>query len=112
MQQPVRSEAYCLGPAMLDLGFSVLDGLEVREAAPALPGSLPSESGATVNLCILEKGGLEVMYVARCRRQEVLSFNLNVGNRLSSYNSSSRLVLLVNLPPAKRRQALTSLLSD
>jgi IclR family pca regulon transcriptional regulator len=112
VQQPVKGGAYCLGPAVLDLGFAVLDGLEVREAAQPFLEALFQEVEANVNLSVLEKGGLEVMYVARYRRQEVLSLNLNVGSRLPAYNSSPGRVLLANLPPDERRQALTRLLAD
>ena len=112
VQQPVKGGAYCLGPAVLDLGFSVLDGLEVREAAQPFLEALFQEVEANVNLCILETGGLEVMYVARYRRREVLSLNLNVGSRLPSYNSSPGRVLLAHLPAAERRQALTRLMAD
>ncbi|MFH1035467.1 MAG: IclR family transcriptional regulator [Pseudomonadota bacterium] len=112
VQQPVKGGAYCLGPSVLDMGFAVLDGLEVREAAQPFLEALFHEVEANVNLCVLEKGGLEVMYVARHRRQEVLSLNLNVGSRLPAYSSSPGRVLLANLPPAERRQALTRLLAD
>jgi IclR family pca regulon transcriptional regulator len=112
VQQPVKGGAYCLGPAVLDLGFSVLDGLEVREAAQPFLEALYQEVEANVNLCILEKGGLEVMYVARYRRQEVLSLNLNVGSRLPAYNSSPGRVLVANLPDYERRQVLTRLMAD
>lgn len=112
VQQLVKGGAYCLAPAVLDLGFAVLDGLDVREAAHPFLEALYQEVEANVNLCILEKGGLEVMYVSRYRRQEVLSLNLNVGSRLPSYNSSPGRVLLAYLPDAERRQALTRLYAD
>lgn len=110
--QPVKGGAYCLGPAVLGLGFATLDGLEVREAAKPFLEALFQEVEANVNLSVLEPGGLEVMYVARHRRQEVLSLNLNVGSRLPSYSSSPGRVLLANLPAAQRRQALARLQTD
>lgn len=110
--QPVKGGAYCLGPAVLGLGFAVLDGLEVREAALPFLEALFQEVEANVNLSVLEPGGLQVMYVARLRRQEVLSLNLNVGSRLPSYSSSPGRVLLANLPGPERRQALARLAAD
>ncbi|MBI5524472.1 MAG: IclR family transcriptional regulator [Desulfarculus sp.] len=110
--QSVKGGAYCLGPAVLDLGFAMLDGLEVREAALPFLEALFQEVEANVNLSVLEPGGLEVMYVARLRRQEVLSLNLNVGSRLPSYSSSPGRVLLANLPGPQRRQALAGILAD
>lgn len=110
--QPLRGGPYCLGPAVLGLGFAMLDGLEVRQAAQLFLEALFQEVEANVNLCVLEPGGLAVMYVARYRRQEVLSLNLQVGSRLPVYSTSPGQVLLANLPAAERKPLMARLAAD
>lgn len=86
---------------MLGLGYAVLDGLAVREAALPYLEALFQEVDGNVNLCVL--GQAEVIYVARFRQRDVLSLNLAVGSRLPVHNSSPGRVLAAFLPEGQRR---------
>lgn len=99
--QPVKGGPYSLAPAVLGLGYAVLDGLAVREAALPYLEALFQEVDGNVNLCVL--GHAEVIYVARLRQRDVLSLNLGVGSRLPVHNSSPGRVLAAFLPESERR---------
>ncbi len=110
--QTVKGGAYTLGPAVLGLGHAVLDGLDLREAAQPYLEALFQEVEGNVNLSLLEPGGLEVIYVARLRKREVLSLNLNVGSRLPVHSSSPGRVLAAHLPSAERQALLARVAAD
>ena len=101
LQQDTGSKKYGLGPRVLDLGFSAINSMELREvAAPHLRG-LSDDTGYTVNMAILD--GLDIVYVDRCRSsragQREIDLNLHVGARLPAYCTSLGKVLLAYLPP-------------
>ena len=108
LQQDVATKKYRLGPRVLDLGFSAINSMELREvAAPHLRG-LSDETGHTVNLAILD--GIDVVYIERCRAaqpgQREIDLNLHVGARLPAYCTSLGKVLLAWLPPDEQAAAL------
>jgi IclR family pca regulon transcriptional regulator len=110
--QPLKGGPYSLGPAALRLGYAVLDGLEVREAAMPHLEALFVQVGGHVNLNILDQGRLEIISVARFSQREILSLNLSVGSRLPVYNSTSGRVLTAFLPDQQRHEVLQRLLVD
>ena len=110
LEQPVKGGPYNLGPRVLGLGFAVLQGLDVREAAMPHLEKLFAKVGENVNLCILDRS--EVIYVARLKKREILSLNLHVGSRLPAYSSSPGRVLMAYLLPAEREELISSLEAD
>jgi IclR family pca regulon transcriptional regulator len=110
--QPVKGGPYSLGPAVLGLGFAVLDGLEVVEAAHPHLEALFNQVEGSVNLSVLDAGGMEIMYIARFHRSDVLSLNLNLGRRVPVYSSSAGRVLAANLPYEDRQALLDRLTAD
>lgn len=110
--QPVKGGPYSLGPAVLGLGFAVLDGLEVVEAAQPHLEALFNQVEGNVNLSVLDAGGMEIMYVARFHRGDVLSLNLNLGRRVPVYSSSAGRVLTANLPEEERQALLRRLTAN
>ncbi|MFH1060616.1 MAG: IclR family transcriptional regulator [Pseudomonadota bacterium] len=110
--QPVKGGPYSLGPAVLGLGFAVLDGLEVVEAAQPHLEALFKQVEGSVNLSVLDAGGTEIMYIARFHRSDVLSLNLNLGRRVPVYSSSAGRVLCANLGDAERQALLRRLTAD
>jgi DNA-binding IclR family transcriptional regulator len=110
LEQPVKGGPYNLGPRVLGLGFAVLQGLDVREAALPHMERLFAQVNETVNLSILDRA--EIIYVARVRKQEILSLNLFVGSRLPVYSSSPGRVLLAYLPAAEREELIRGLEAD
>lgn len=97
-QDPV-SRKYRLGPRVLDLGFSAINSMELREIAAPHLQRLSDETSYTVNMAILD--GSDVVYVERCRSsqqgQRGIDLNLHIGSRLPAYCTSMGKVLLAGL---------------
>jgi IclR family transcriptional regulator, pca regulon regulatory protein len=108
LQQDTATKKYRLGPRVLDLGFSAINSMELREVAAPHLRRLSDETGYTVNMAILE--GLDIVYVERCRStqagQRDIDLNLHVGARLPAYCTSLGKVLLAWLPPDEQAAAL------
>lgn len=87
LQQDADSKRYRLGPKVLDLGFSALNSMDLREIAAPHLRQLSDESQRTVNLAILD--GADVVYIDRYRTarpgQQEIDLNLHVGSRLPAY---------------------------
>ena len=100
LEQDPGTRKYRLGPRVLDLGFSAINSMELREIAAPHLQRLSDETGYTVNLAILD--GTDVVYVERCRSaqqgQRGIDLNLHVGSRLPAYCTSMGKVLLADLP--------------
>ena len=101
LQQDDATRKYRLGPRVLDLGFSAINSMELREVAAPHLRRLSDETGFTVNMAILD--GLDIVYVERCRStqpgQREIDLNLHVGSRLPAYCTSLGKVLLAFQPP-------------
>jgi IclR family pca regulon transcriptional regulator len=108
LQQDEPTRKYRLGPRVLDLGFSAINSMELREVAAPHLRRLSDETGYTVNMAILE--GLDIVYVERCRStqagQREIDLNLHVGARLPAYCTSLGKVLLAWLSPEEQAAAL------
>jgi IclR family pca regulon transcriptional regulator len=108
LQQDAATKKYRLGPRVLDLGFSAINSMELREVAAPHLRRLSDETGYTVNMAILD--GADVVYVERCRStqagQREIDLNLHVGSRLPAYCTSLGKVLLAFLPDAERTAVL------
>jgi IclR family transcriptional regulator, pca regulon regulatory protein len=108
LQQDAATKKYRLGPRVLDLGFSAINSMELREVAAPHLRDLSDSTGYTVNMAILDD--LDIVYVERCRssqaRQREIDLNLHVGSRLPAYCTSLGKVLLAHLPPAEQRARL------
>lgn len=109
--QDAPTRKYRLGPRVLDLGFSAINSMELREVAAPHLQQLSDETGYTVNMAILD--GLDIVYVERCRSaragQREIDLNLHVGSRLPAYCTSLGKVLLAHLPAAVQSEALSRL---
>jgi len=111
LQQDGATKKYRLGPRVLDLGFSAINSMELREVAAPHLRRLSDDTGYTVNMAILD--GLDIVYVERCRStqagQREIDLNLHVGARLPAYCTSLGKVLLAWLPPAEQSAALAGI---
>lgn len=85
------SNKYTLGPKVLDLGFTVLSSMELRDVAAPYLRTLSKSSGETVNLAILD--GWHLVYVERLKTHKIVNINLHIGSRLELYNTSMGRVL-------------------
>jgi len=100
LEQDDATRKYRLGPRVLDLGFSMLGSLELREIAAPHLRQLTDATGHTSNLAI--RDDTDVILIDRVRgrpgRYHHLEFSLHVGSRLPSYCSATGKALLAFLP--------------
>ena len=93
---------------MLDLGFSAINSMELREISLPHLQQLSDETGHTVNMAILD--GADIVYIERVRSsrqgQRDIDLNLHVGSRLPAYCTSMGKVLLAFLPPERQQELL------
>jgi IclR family pca regulon transcriptional regulator len=108
LQQDPPTRKYRLGPRVLDLGFSAINSMDLRELAAPHLQALSDETGHTVNMAVLD--GVDIVYIERCRTsrqgQRDIDLNLHIGSRLPAYCTSMGKVLLANLPPEGLRDVL------
>jgi IclR family transcriptional regulator, pca regulon regulatory protein len=108
LEQDELTRRYRLGPRVLDLGFSAINSMELREISVPHLQRLSDETGHTVNMAILD--GPDIVYVERCRSsrhgQREIDLNLHVGSRLPAYCTSMGKVLLAYLSEEERAAAL------
>src|SRR4051795_7361060 len=99
LQQDPPTRKYRLGPRVLDLGFSAINSMDLRELAAPHLQALSDETGHTVNMAVLD--GTDIVYIERCRTsqrgQRDIDLNLHVGSRLPAYCTSMGKVLLAHL---------------
>ncbi len=100
LQQDANSKRYRLGPRVLDLGFSAINSMDLREVSAPYLRQLSDETGYTVNLAILD--GTDVVYIERCRTarpgQRDIDLNLHVGARLPAYCTAMGKAILAFVP--------------
>jgi IclR family pca regulon transcriptional regulator len=99
---------YVLGPRVLELGFTAINSMELRDVAAPHLRRLCDETGHTVNMAILDD--VDIVYVERVRasrrNQDAIDLDLHVGSRLPAYCTSMGKVLLAFLSPAERDELL------
>jgi IclR family pca regulon transcriptional regulator len=102
LEQEDSTRKYRLGPRVLDLGFSTLGSLELREVAAPHLRRLTDATGHTSNLAI--RDDTDVILIDRMRgrqgRYHHLEFTLHVGSRIPAYCSATGKVLLAFLQPS------------
>jgi IclR family pca regulon transcriptional regulator len=110
LQQDAATRRYRLGPRVLDLGFSAINSMELREISVPHLQQLSDETGYTVNMAVLDR--TDIVYIERCRSsregQREIDLNLHVGSRLPAYCTSLGKVLLADLDPQELEAVLGS----
>jgi IclR family pca regulon transcriptional regulator len=100
LDQDDSTRKYRLGPRVLDLGFSTLGSMELREVAAPHLRRLTDATGHTSNLAI--RDDTDVILIDRVRgrpsRYHHLEFTLHVGSRIPAYCSATGKALLAFLP--------------
>ena len=106
LQQDPDSKRYRLEPKVLDLGFSAINSMDVREISAPHLRRLSDETGHTVNLAILD--GIDVVYIERCRTaqpgQREIDLNLHVGARLPAYCTAMGKAILAFVAEDRREE--------
>jgi len=101
-----ETKRYQPGLRILRLGFATLNSLEVTEVAQPYLVALSNQTGENTALAVRE--GAEIVFVARCPTQQLMSTNLHLGSRLPLYCTSLGRILLMDFS----RQELLDLLGE
>lgn len=89
--------AFALTPRVLQLGFSYLSSLSLREVAQPVIETLSRETDEVVAVSVLD--GTNVVYVTRAEVTSVLRRGLTIGSRIPAFCTSMGRVLLAGLTP-------------
>ena len=81
---------------VLQLGFSTLRSMDIRQSARPYLERLSKETGETVSLAVLD--GLEIVYVDRIRNRQIVGVVLGMGSRLPAHCTSMGKAMLAYLP--------------
>ena len=110
-QQDAATRRYRLGPRVLDLGFSAINSMELREiAAPAPAGALATRPAtpSTWRSSTARTSSTSTAAAARAPGQREIDLNLHVGSRLPAYcTSMGKVLLAVTCPTASARRCST-----
>lgn len=93
----VDGRTFSLTPAVLDIGYSYLGSLTLRDIAAPFLELFVREVGEICTVSVLDRA--DVVYVARAEMRSPLSRRLVAGERLPAHATSSGHVLLGGLPP-------------
>jgi IclR family KDG regulon transcriptional repressor len=98
VKQDRATSHYHLGPAVLTLAFSLLNGMELRQAALPHMRDLRDATGETVILAILDDEDL--VQVERVESQQTLRTSTSIGKRVPAHCSSLGKALLAYSDPS------------
>jgi DNA-binding IclR family transcriptional regulator len=93
---------YSLGSATVALGYSALSSNAVIHASQSLMRDIASETGVAVALGARDQA--EMVYLANCRSESLVTLRLNIGSRLPLWKSGMGLAYLVGLTPEERAE--------
>jgi PcaR/PcaU/PobR family beta-ketoadipate pathway transcriptional regulator len=98
------TKRYRPGIKVLQLGFTAISSLEVRQVAHRDLEFLSQRVGETVSLSILDVP--DIIYVDRVRNQAIVGVVLGIGSRLPAHCASMGKAMLAHLPSDELRQYL------
>lgn len=104
-QDPITGQ-YRPGLKVLQLGYTAIHTLELRQIAHPYLEKLSQELMETVSLAVLD--GFRTIYVDRIRNQSIVGVVLGVGSSLSAHCTALGKVLLADLPAKDINQLLAS----
>jgi hypothetical protein len=84
-QDPV-TKPFRPAPRVLALGYSYLEGLDLKQVAAPFLRELSARVQETVNMSVLD--GHELIYIDRVGTAQIINVNLHVGSHLPLYNTS------------------------
>lgn len=92
----VNGRMFSLTPAILDLGYSYLSSLSLRDIALPYLEQFSKEHGEICSLSVLDQ--TDIIYVARAEIRSPSSRRLIIGERLPAHATSAGQVQLAQLP--------------
>lgn len=99
---------FALGVHVLDLGFSYLSSLDVRERALPELHRLRAELDCSVGLCVLDD--TEMVYIERLESTKLEpTLRVAIGDRIPIHSSAVGKAVLAFLAPARQREILKAL---
>lgn len=90
-----EGDDFTLTPRILQLGFSYLSSLSLREVAQPVIETLSRKADEVVAISVLD--GADVLYIARAEVTSVLRRGLTTGSRIPAFCTSMGRVLLAGL---------------
>lgn len=99
-----QRKQYSLGPRVLSLGYSCLQGSELRRLAESQLRAFSQRIGFTVNLGVLD--GSDVLVLYRHELQRFFKFDVQPGTKLPCYCTSMGKLLLAALDHESLNQVL------
>lgn len=97
-----RTGSYRLGAGVLQLGFSVLAGMEIRDRALEAMRSLCNGPNSYITAALGERHKLDVVYVAVLRSNEDVALTVPVGTRLPLFYSAIGRAMLAAMREEER----------
>lgn len=97
LQRDPTTRRYRPSLKVLELGFTALNSLEVRQVARPYLERLAQEVNETVSLGMLD--GLRVVYIDRVRNRSIVGVVLGVGSHVPAHCTALGKVLLADLKP-------------
>ena len=91
---------YQLGAGVLQLGYAMLSGLDIRERARPLMQALANKVDATIALGSRDR--LEMVYLETCRGPGAVTLRIDVGSHIPISSTSMGRALLAALPENER----------
>lgn len=92
-----RTGTYRLGPGVLQLGFGVLAGMEIRDRALDQMRRLCEGPNSYITAALGERHRLDVVYVAVLRSNEDVALTVPVGTRLPLFYSAIGRAMLAGM---------------
>jgi IclR family pca regulon transcriptional regulator len=96
LERHPQTKRYRPGLKVLQLGFTALNNMEVRQIAKLHLERLAQATDETASLAVLD--GLHIVYVDRMRNRAIVGVLLGVGSRVAAHSTSLGKVLLAALP--------------
>jgi IclR family pca regulon transcriptional regulator len=87
---------FWLRARVLELGFTHLSSMSLKEVAEEHLEALAVEAGTSSSMCTLD--GEDIVYVARVPSGQVMTVSINLGTRFPAHATSMGRVLLAGLP--------------
>ncbi len=104
LQRDPDTRRYQPGLKVLQLGFTAISSLELRQVARPYLQRLAQDVGRTASLSVLD--GLEVVYIDRVRYREVIGVMIGPGSRIPAHCASLGKAMLAFLPPEELSRRL------
>ena len=97
---------YRLGAGVLELGFSVLSGMDIGARAEQEMCALRDGPNSYITVAIAEPHGMDVVYVAVQRSREEVALTMRIGSRLPLFFSAIGRAILVGMTDDARAAAM------